>query len=226
MINKFKDKDEWFLARRGKFTSSGVYLLGVDYKGLTKGAISYIKEKAVEKTTNMWERPELEEVKSLLWGNVHELPAYDWYVSNTRNKEMLYFGTDNPIFLDYEHLIDDSGGSPDGIVINKNYKVDVGLEVKCPKNPIYHFDRLLWKDQWDLKQNYIQCYTQIQHLLMITGAYEWHFLSFDERQKNVKNKGKIIVVKPDKKFQDNLDILLKLAIKERDKLIKLHTNQL
>lgn len=219
--------DEWINLRLGKFTSSEVYkLLGNNNKGLPLGAeaFTYIKQKAVERVTNLWERPELEEVKSLLWGKVHEQPAFEWYINTTKNYSMQYLGTETPLFLEYELLPNDSGGSPDGVNITPSFSVDMGLESKCPKNPVYHFDRLTWKDQWDLKENYLSCYTQIQHLLMITSAPEWHFLSFDDRQKQYKNKGKIIEVKPDKKFQDNLEIRIRMAIKERDRLIQLHTN--
>jgi hypothetical protein len=49
-------------------------------------------------------------------------------------------------------------------------KVDFGAEIKCPKNPLNHFERLKWKDQWDIQQHYPQAYIQIQNLMMITGA--------------------------------------------------------
>lgn len=227
MNKPFSSVDEWLNARLGKFTSSEIYkLLGNDKKGSPFGteAFTYIKQKAVERTTNLWERPELEEAKALLWGKVHELPAYEWYINTTKNYSMQYLGTETPLFLEYEPLAKDSGGSPDGVVVNESYKVELGLESKCPKNPVYHFDRLVWKDQWDILENYPLVYAQMQHLLMITGASEWHFLSFDDRQRQYKNKGKIIAVKPDKKFQDNLDIRIRLAIKKRDEFIQLHTN--
>lgn len=227
MKQPHKDLDQWYLERWGKFTSSEIYkLLGNDKKGNPFGdtAINYIEQKAVERTTHLAERPELEEVKSLLWGKVYEYPAYAAYVDTTKNYTMKYLGTETPLFLEYEPLANDCGGSPDVINITASNSIDVGAEIKCSKNPIHHFRRLVWKDQWDILQHYPLVYAQMQHLLMITGAIEWHFISYDDRQLLKKNKIKIIEVKPDKKFQDNLDLRIRMAIKERDKLIQLHTN--
>jgi len=221
------NQDDWFLQRYGKFTSSEIYKLLKDDKVgqvFGAGAWTYIEQKAVERTTHLAERPELEEVKSLLWGKVYEYPAYAAYVEATKNHTMTYLGTETPLFLEYEPLAKDCGGSPDIINITVSNSIDLGAEIKCPKNPIFHFRRLVWKNQWDILQHYPLVYAQMQHLLMITGAVEWHFISYDDRQLLKKNKIKIIEVKPDKKFQDNLDLRIRMAIKERDKLIQLHTN--
>lgn len=211
-----KDIDAWFGQRWGKFTASCNYKLLVGGSGSAifgGGAWTYIKEKALEMCTVMHERPELDEVKSLLWGKVHEYPAYEWYVNYTKNTSMIYLGEEHPLFLEYEPLAKESGGSPDVINLTNDAKITKGVEIKCPKNSMLHFDRLLWTSQWDLKENYISCYTQIQNLLMITGADHWDFVSFDDRQRKYADKGKIIEVKPDRKFQDNLDLRLRMAVK-------------
>jgi len=222
-MKPFSSIDEWFMERRAKFTSSENYkLLKDDKQGQTfgAGAWTYIEQKAVEHSSNMWERPELDEVSSLLYGKVHEFPAYEWYIRATRNNNMQYVGTETPIFLEDEDIKGEAGGSPDGVSITASFSVDLGLENKCPKNPVLHFRRLLWKDQWDLKQHYVSCYTQIQDLLRITKAPEWHFLSFDDRQKNFKDKGKIIIVYPEKKFIDNLELRIRKAVDEKYKMLK------
>jgi hypothetical protein len=221
--------DQWHLKRRGRFTASEDYKLLVSGKKgemFGDGAITYIEMKAIEMTTRMWERPELEESKSILHGKAHEYPAIEEYVRVTRNTAMIYFGEDNPIFYPYEPLAEEAGGSPDcGIInvsVNGHGKIELGSEFKCPKNPSNHFHRLKWKDQYDIKDNYILCYTQIQKLLMCTGASEWHFVSYDDRQIVRSKKIKIIEVKPDRKFQDNLEIRLRQAIKEKYRLISEH----
>lgn len=227
MINNTDPIDLWFIQRWTKFTASeNNKLLTGGSKGemFGSGAMTYIKTKALEMSTVMHERPELEEVKSLLWGKVYEYPAYEWYVNETKNYSMKYLGTETPLFLEYEPLANESGGSPDVINLNNDAKIDAGAEIKCPKVSLYHFDRLIWKDQWDLKENYIQVYSQIQNLLMITGAEFWDFVSFDDRQSLKSKKGKIISVKPDKKFQDNLDIRIRAAIKEKYKIFDRHMN--
>lgn len=220
------DIDTWFVKRWTKFTSSEKHKLlsNGDYAGVFgSGAVTYIKTKALEMSTVMHERPELEEVKSLLWGKVHELPAYEWYIKETKNYSMKYLGSETPLFITDDSMPKESGGSPDGLLLGTS-KIDAGWEVKCPKTSMYHFDRLLWKNQWDLKENYLSCYTQIQDLLRITEADVWHFQSFDERQSNPKKKGKIIEVFPDKKFQDNLVLRTEIAVKEKYKIYDQHMN--
>lgn len=220
---KYNDIDQWFVARRGKFTSSVNHKLLAGGSGgavFGDGAWTYIEERAVEHCTTLWERPELEEAKSLLWGKVYELPAHEEYVRVTKNHSLIHCGTETPLYLEYEPLAKESGGSPDGVNITKSNTIDLFTEIKCPKNPSYHFKRLMWKDQFDIKQWYMTCYCQMQHMLMITNAVEGHFVSYDERQRNQKDKIKIIPVKPDKKFQDNLDLRLRLAIKEKYKMLE------
>jgi hypothetical protein len=224
MINKVKkmDVDQWFIQRWTKFTSSEKHKLlngGRNGQPFGDGAMSYIKTKALEMATVMHERPELEEVKSLLWGKVHELPAYEWYVNETKNYNMVYLGAETPMFITDDLMPTESGGSPDALMLGTS-KVDAGMESKCPKVSMYHFERLLWKDQWDLKENYLSCYAQIQDLLRITEADVWHFLSFDDRMANPKKKGKIIEVFPDKKFQDNLVLRTRMAVEEKYKIFE------
>lgn len=224
-IGEIDKIDQWHLDRFHRFTSSENYKLlsGAKPNELWgSGARTYIEQKAVNATTRMQERPEMEEVKSLLWGKAHEYPAFEAYMQATRNYSMTYMGTENPLFLVYEPMADESGGTPDAVNITASNKIDIGLEIKCPKNSIEHFRRLKWKDQFDIKANYPLVYCQIQHLLMITGASEWHFSSFDDRQIFKSKKSKIITVFPDKKFQDNLHIRLEMAVKEKYRLISTH----
>lgn len=218
MIDQLDVKDKWFLERHGKFTASEIGKLlskGAGTKMFGQGALTYIKQKAIEKMTVLWERPELEAVKSLLHGKAHELPAYEMYKRETKNYSMRYFGSDTPLFLAHD---DDSGGSPDGLM-GQSDKIYCGLELKCPKNSHIHWDYYLMKDQWDLREYNADYYAQIQFLLRITCAEEFHFCSFDDRFIDPNKKIKIIPVLPDKKFQDNLDIRLQMAVKMRNEII-------
>jgi hypothetical protein len=209
--------EQWHRQRRGKFTASENYKLLVGGKKgemFGEGATTYIEQKAFEMTTAMWERPELEETKSILHGRVHEYPAYEMYVKETRNYSMQYLG-DDPLFYPYDTMPDECGGTPDCANITDAGLIDFGAEIKCPINPMYHYRRLKWKDQFDLKENYPLCYTQIQNLLMITKAQEWHFVSFDDRQLIRPYKIKIIPVFPEKTFQNNLEVRLRMAAKAK-----------
>ncbi len=218
MINQLDQKDAWFLQRYSKFTASVIYKLwdtDKSGKGFSVGGMTYINEKVVEEMTAMYERPELEFVESLLHGKMYEQPAFEEYVRVTKNNNMRYFGTENPLFLDFNKY---SGGSPDGIM-GEGTNVMWGLELKCPKEPKNHFLYLKFKSQWDLKEKRFAYYCQIQFLLMITKAEGWHWCSYDERFKDAKLRTKIIEVLPDKKFQDNLEIRIALAQKEKLKII-------
>ena len=215
-------KEKWFQQRWGKLTASENYkLLTNDKKGQVFGATAwdYIEEKAMQMCTVMWEKPSLEGVESLLHGGMYEYPAYQEYVRVT-GYNMIYLGSENPLFLDDEELMGESGGSPDTIMLNSNSEIIRGAEIKCPKNPMNHFKRLKWKDQWCVKENYIQAYCQIQHLLKISKAPVFDFVSFDERMKRPELKIKIIPVYPDKKFQDNLHLRIVKGIEEKYKIIK------
>lgn len=222
MSNNYFDSDdkldEWFKSRRAKLTASENYKLlksGVGYD-------TYIETKVIELTTAQWERPELDEVKSLLHGKLYELPAFESYIRDTKNYSMTYMGSENPIFLDYEPLKEESGGTPDGGNITKDNKMDYLIEIKCPKNPAYHFRRLKWKSQFDIKEQYLSCYTQIQNLLLITGAFGCDFVSYDERQLSPAKKKVIIEVKPDMTFINNLELRIQLAVKAKYKLLSEH----
>ena len=221
-----EDLDQWHLARWSKFTASENHkLLHAGAKTtFSPGGMTYIKEKVLQMTTHMWERPEMEEVKSLLHGKMYEYPAYKALVEATGYTNLIYLGEENPLFLEYEPLSGESGGSPDVISIKGESTVDMVAEIKCPKNPMYHFDRLKWKDQWDVKEGYASCYCQIQNLLMITGAELGLFVSYDDRQIMQNKKAKIIEIKPDRKFQDNLDLRIRMAVKEKYRIFEDYKN--
>jgi hypothetical protein len=216
--------DEWHKRRWTRFTASENYKLLVPGSGsmFGTGAITYIEQKALEMTTKMWERPELEETKSILYGRAHEYPAYVEYKKVTRNDDIIYFGDETPMFYPYKPLAEESGGTPDCASVTNEGIIFHGAEIKCPKNPINHFRRLKWKDQWDVKTEYIQCYTQCQFLMMCTGAEQWDFVSYDDRQIVRAKKIKIIEIKPDKNFQNNMEVRLRQAIKEKYRIISEH----
>ena len=213
--------DEWHMRRWARFTASESYKLLVSgtNKMFGAGAWTYIEQKALEMTTSMQERPELDEAKSILHGRAHEFPAYLEYVAQTNNKDLIYLGDENPMFYPYLPLAEESGGTPDCAMVSESGLITMGAEIKCPKNPVNHFRRLKWKDQWDVKQEYISCYTQAQFLMMCTGATQWDFVSYDDRQLVKSKKIKIIPIYPDKNFQNNLEVRVRQAIKEKYTLI-------
>lgn len=219
MIGDVDPKDQWFEDRWGKFSASEIHKLlskGVGADLFGAGAKTYIRKKAIEKITTFWENPRIEFAKPLLWGKRYEEPAFRHYVHLTGLSDMRYMGTETPLFLTYD---ENSGGSPDGIM-GAGETIELGLELKCPLDSGVHWDYLKMNDQWDLLGYCPEYYAQIQFLLVITKAQMFHFASFDERYKSFKLRMKIIEVKPDLNFQKNLLMRLKMAVKERDKLIE------
>lgn len=219
MINQLDAKDRYFIERHSMFTASVNWKLlgkGKDGAGFSQTGLTYIEEKAIEEMTVLWERPQMEFVEPLLWGKMYEEPAFRYYVKTTKNYSMRYLGTEQPLYLPYNEY---SGGSPDGIM-GEGEIIHWGIELKCPANSRNHFKYLGFKNQWDLKESRIEYYCQIQFLLMITQAQGFHFVSFDDRFKNPDLKIKIIDVMPDTKFQDNLQLRLIAAQKEKIKILE------
>ncbi len=226
LIKPSADLDQWHLQRWTKFTASENYkLLPPGTKDMfSVGGRTYIKDKALQMTIHMVERPEMEEVKSLLHGKMYEYPAYKETVRITGYTGLIYMGEERPLFLEYEPLAKDSGGSPDSLCLTASAAVDIVAEFKCPKNSMLHFDRLKWRDQWDVKEGYASAYCQIQNLMMITNARLGLFVSYDDRQIRQDKKAKIIEIHPDKKFQDNLDVRLRMAVKEKHRIFEEYMN--
>lgn len=234
MSSYFSDSanvDEWFKKRRAKFTSSEISkLLPTSNQRSgelwSTGAWTYIETRVIELTTKMYERPQLDEVEALRHGKAQEYPSYERYIKETKNYSMTYMGDENPMFIPCTTIVGESGGTPDvGNIVtseNNNVKIDYGCELKNPVNPAYHFRRLKWKTQWDLREGYLSCYAQIQDLIRLTSAFGWDFVSHDDRQLGKQNQIKIIEVKPDRKFIDNLELRIQLAVKEKYKMLSEH----
>ncbi len=223
MLSSLDKKDLWHLSRHAMFTASQNFRLldtGPGGKGFGKSALTYIEEKAIESMTDLHEQPKLEYVEALLHGHAHEAPAFFYYVERTGNNIMEYHGSENPIYIPYNKV---SGGSPDGVARSEG-KIFWGLELKCPATPKNHFKNLKMNTQWDLKQAKIHDYTQCQMLIMCTGANGWHWMSYDDRFKDPNLKGKIIEVLPDQNFMANLDIKIKLAEKERKRIVEMYSS--
>lgn len=212
-------KDKWFQDRLGKFTASKIDVImhgGTKGAIFGQGALTYIKQKAIEKETFYWENPKLEYVKGFLHGKMYEEPAFNAYVEYTKNTSMRYMGTVDPLFFDYDA---NSGGSPDGI-LGEGLVIHGGLELKCPEQSTVHWDYLEFKDQWALKAYNPEYYGQVQFLMMIFKVNTWHWASFDERFKNDKLRLKVLEIKKDNSYCDELDIRISQGAKVREQMIE------
>lgn len=219
MFGQIEVKDKWHEDRWKKFTASkcGCLLLpGKNGEMFSAGGLTYIEEKAIECLTTYWENPKLEYVKGILHGKRYEEPAFNHYCEITRNFDMRYFGTEDPLFLSYN---ENSGGSPDGLM-GQGIDIHVGLELKCPEQSSVHWEYFKFKDQFSLKDNCRDHYGQVQMLLLITKAPVWHWCSFDERFLDKRKQMKLIEVYPDRKVFDAIEIRIRQAVKIRDQMVE------
>jgi hypothetical protein len=216
-VEQFLNITKWHEQRWGKFTSSENHkLMGSGRKKddlFGVAAMTYINKKASEIGLNFYEQPELEEVKSLLHGKYYEEQAFERFVLETKINNLALCGSENPIFIPNQKYIEYAGGSPDAVSIDDEGGLPkVIVEIKNPKNPSIHYERLFWKTAQDVEDNNIQAYTQIQDLMWICGSEIGYFVSHDSRRKKKSEQIKIIEIKPNKIFVEDLEHRLSKAI--------------
>ena len=192
--------DDWFEARKGRFTASDIHkLLGV--RGLGQTGESYIFEKAVEE--------------------VFGLDKEDTFVSGDMQRgitlEPLAFRKFKEIkefeFLDIQettffHYGLHAGASPDGLVGN-----DSILEIKCPR-PTKFFN-LVAKGFDAIDKEYI---AQMQMQMLCTNsnkAYFFNYIIF-----NGKEMWHEIEVERDEKMIDLIKERIEQAIKIKQDLVQ------
>lgn len=168
---------EWYAARLGKFTSSGIAALMSDPKSkaakdageLSESAMSYVLEKIGEIVSG---QPASSFVNTATaWGDEHEPAARKWYAKLIAPIEEAGFIT-YP-FLPYY------GGSPDGLVAIDG--VPGGVEIKCPYVSANHLQHCLITDVAYFKQYFKEYYWQCVSNMVVTGSEFWDFVSFDPR---------------------------------------------
>ena len=178
---------EWFKARLGKITGSGVAAL------LTKSrkkdelfgetAKTYITEKVVELLTG--QSKDVFENTAMRWGNDHEDEARSLYafIHSADVKEVGF------VYLDKY-----TGCSPDGLVGS-----DGLIEIKCPYNSINHYNTVV---DGDVPVAYMP---QVIFNMWVTNRAWCDFISYDPRFK--KNSMSVIRVK----MSDHIDYLENLV---------------
>lgn len=201
MNDKLQRTDDWFAKRLGKFTASNIGEILKKGRGkdepFSKTAISYIRKKIAEQLTGQKEEihgPALE------WGTNYEETAIMEYeeLTDVQVKEVGFIPLKS-----YEQW---AGGSPDGVVSK-----DKIIEVKCPFSSAIHTETLITRkipESWDDKY-----YAQIQFNMLVTGAKECDFISFDPRMKNPNHRLVVITIERDDAYLANLIERLDLAIK-------------
>jgi predicted phage-related endonuclease len=197
--------DKWKLDRAGKFTGSRFADLLArskpDKDGKTRPLKAYhdlILDLATERFTGSpIEGPT---GLALAWGTDVEPFAREAYELETGNTVIESEFIQHPF---YEFV----GCSPDGLIGDKG-----GLEIKSPKSPRVHLERLIDKQ---IPQEYIP---QVQGCMWVTGREWWDFVSFDPRMPE-SHQMLIIRVERDDAFIRNLEFEVMCAEQEVQQLV-------
>jgi len=181
LLQSAQQSRAWDKVRLGRFTGSGIGKLFTEPKTkadkeagkLSQTAITYIEEKAMEFVTG----EPIGEFSSRAtdWGN-------QWEEHALRKLQATIGSPDEatelkPRFCEY---FDYSGASPDAYMLYGGMKV--GVELKCPFNPVYHMRHSRVLNAQMLKDHDADYYWQIQANIYFHKMPLWLFASFDPRQ--------------------------------------------
>lgn len=196
---------EWFLARKGKFTASGIFnLLATSRKKdevFGEAALAYIKEKVAELVTDDAVFASMQDCAfsnaATRWGEQYEAEARECYSA------FAGLPVEETGFVPYsEH----SGGSPDGLVGDG----EGVIEIKCPFTQSKHIEFMLLNDAAGLKEVSKQYYWQCQANLLFTGRRYIDFVSYDPRMSGLL-KMKVLRIEPDAAAHELLRTRILLA---------------
>lgn len=167
---------------------------------LSKATTTYIRSKVAETLTGRASQEVFSH--ALAHGQEMEPMAAEFFTEKTglefENISFVAFG---------EH----SGGSPDRVI--KGTKEI--LEIKSPYNSANQIDYLMLTDQWDLKREYPEHYWQCMSNILFLDAPCCHFVTYDPRMIDEKNKMFYLKIKPVSEDIDRIIVKLEAAIKEK-----------
>lgn len=171
--------EEWRRARLGRLTSTGAACLWSGWsvkEGRKKGSESTQRRDlrlmlACERLTGESQEEEFRPTPAMQRGVELEPAAFDAYeVFVGRAVRRVGFVLRDELMV---------GGSPDG-VIGAPGTIEGGCEMKCPKSAThlgYIRDAQQYGPLWFPEEHI----PQLRHLLYVTGAAWWDFVSFDNR---------------------------------------------
>lgn len=184
MEAKLQRTEEWFNARKYRFTSSCVHKLLTEPRAkaakeageLSETAKAYILEKIVQEINGFI--PEFSS-KATEWGTEQEENAKYWYGLKTSNRIAdVQFCEANDFY----------GGSPDSAVIDTRLcdpldmdTVNCALEIKCPYNSVNHLQHCLITSAEYFKAKHPEYYWQCVSHIITLNVERCDFVSFDPR---------------------------------------------
>lgn len=208
--------EEWYQARRYKFTSSSIYKLmtepktkGAKEKGeLSETAKTYIMEKIAEKVGGF-----IPDAKgpALDWGNENEDKAREAYAKQTGNTlEQVGFIKVTDFF----------GGSPDNIVLNNLVAEDHlgGLEIKCPYNTVNHMWHRLINSPEYFKACHADYYWQCVSHMKVLDVNWCDFVSYDPRLSDGHSLF-IFTLKRNKEVEEQMMSRIEKAVEYKNNLM-------
>lgn len=212
--------NEWFLARKGKFTASKIgCLLSTGKKKdqvFSDTALSYIRETLAEILTSDKAFIEFNSAYSFenaatRWGNDYEDEA------RCRFSDRTGIAVEECGFFKHSNY---SGGSPDGLTSDNGL-----IEIKCPFTQKNHIDFLMCANSEDLKSTNKDYYYQIQANMLFTGLSHAYFISYDPRLSSIANV-RIIKIDRDDATIKLISERIKLAEQELLKMIQTIQNNI
>ncbi len=200
-MNMLQRSEDWFEARKGRFTASDIHkLLGV--RGLGQTGESYIFEKAVEEVFGLEDKEDEFVSKDIQRGVTLEPLAFRKF---KELKEFDFLDVQETTFFPYGSH---AGASPDGLVGNNAI-----LEIKCPR-PTKFFN-LVAKGIEAIDKEYI---AQMQMQMLCTNsnkAYFFNYIIF-----NGKEMWHEIEVERDEKMIDLIKERIEQAIKIKQDFVE------
>lgn len=205
--------EEWHKLRLGRFTSSEIHKLITEPKAvkdkeagrLGETGYGYVNDRVAEIMTGQAKQQGY--AFPLVYGKETEPVAIEAFVDKTG------FKWESCGFYPYT---DHAGGSPDGIINEEDI-----LEVKCPYDSGKQVEYLMLNDQFDLMRFNKDYYWQCQANLLFTGMKQCHFVCFDPRMIEEKNRLQHIIIKPNNEHHDLLIKKIEVAVKEKLSILKL-----
>jgi hypothetical protein len=177
---------------------------------LSDQTITYIYSKVAESLTGQAAEPV--NSQATRWGDDMEPFAAEYFREKT--------GLDYDI-ISFVPFGDHAGGSPDRVI--KGTK-DI-LEIKCPFNSANQIHYLMLTDQWDLKRQHPEHYWQCMSNLLFMDAPICHFVTYDHRMKDEKEKLFYLPIKPVSEDFERIVKKLEVAITEKLAILKIIREQ-
>lgn len=228
-VKQYKEPDEWYRQRVGRFTGSEIHkLMTFGKRPMTKAELdARPKTGKGSQTTQVPDSSKFSDTaRTYIYSKVAEvltnqpkpeIYAYQlFYGKQTEPEAIEYFETVNGLkteIIGFVEYTDHAGATPDRMISGAKE----GLEMKCP---IFekHIEYLMLTDQYDLKANFLENYWQCLMEMMVTNSDRWHFAAYHPMFPEKQRLFHMIIESKSQDIQDDMDLIRKAiegAVKEK-----------